>query len=172
MPGMGGSSGMGGMGGQDTEQDVQIAEDDVLVPVAGILDVLDNYAFVRTSGYLPGPNDVYVPLGMVRRHGLRKGDAVTGAVRSPREGEQMPNQPGNRGKFNALVRLDSVNGSNPDEAKNRVDFSKLTPLYPQERLRLETTPTVLTTRIIDLVSPIGKGPVSYTHLTLPTSDLV
>jgi transcription termination factor Rho len=155
MPGMSGVSGMGS--GQDADQDVQIAEDDVLVPVAGILDVLDNYAFVRTSGYLPGPNDVYVPLGMVRRYGLRKGDAVTGAVRSPREGEQMPNQPGNRGKFNALVRLDSVNGAGPDEAKNRVEFSKLTPLYPQERLRLETTPTVLTTRIIDLVSPIGKG---------------
>ena len=128
-------------------------EDDVLVPVAGILDVLDNYAFVRTSGYLPGPGDVYVPLGMVKKHGLRKGDAVTGAVKALREGEQPPA----RQKFNALVRLDSVNGASPDKAKDRVEFNKLTPLYPQERLRLETEPNIYTTRIIDLVSPIGKG---------------
>ncbi|MDO5699795.1 MAG: Rho termination factor N-terminal domain-containing protein, partial [Dermatophilus congolensis] len=128
-------------------------EDDVLVPVAGILDVLDNYAFVRTSGYLPGPGDVYVPLGMVKKHGLRKGDAVTGAVKALREGEQPPA----RQKFNALVRLDTVNGGSPDDAKNRVEFNKLTPLYPQERLRLETEPNIYTTRIIDLVSPIGKG---------------
>ncbi len=128
------------------------------MPVAGILDVLDNYAFVRTSGYLPGPNDVYVPLGMVRRQGLRKGDAVTGAVKAPRDGDIPPAAQGNnRAKFNPLVRLDTVNGANPELAKNRVEFNKLTPLYPQERLRLETTPGVLTTRIIDLVSPIGKG---------------
>ena len=133
--------------------DTQVREDDVLVPVAGILDVLDNYAFVRTSGYLPGPNDVYVPLGMVKKNNLRKGDAVVGAVRALREGEQIPA----RQKFNALVRLDSVNGMTPDEAGRRVDFGKLTPLYPQERLRLETTQNQLTTRIIDLVAPIGKG---------------
>ena len=131
----------------------EITEDDVLAPVAGILDVLDNYAFVRTSGYLPGPNDVYVSLGQVKKSGLRKGDAVTGAVRAPHEGEQQ-NQ---RQKFNALVRLDTVNGMTPEEAKARVEFSKLTPLYPQERLRLETEPGILTTRIIDLVAPIGKG---------------
>ncbi len=130
-----------------------VTEDDVIVPVAGILDVMDSYAFVRTSGYLPGPNDVYVPLGTVRRHGLRKGDAVTGAVKALREGEQPPA----RQKFNALVRLDTVNGKSPEEAKGRVEFNKLTPLYPQERLRLETEPNILTTRIIDLVSPIGKG---------------
>ena len=127
-----------------------IREDDVLVPVAGILDVLDNYAFVRTTGYLPGPNDVYVSLSMVRKYGLRKGDAITGAVRQPREGER-------REKFNALVRLDTVNGADPEAAKDRVEFNKLTPLYPQERLRLETEPTILTTRVIDLVAPIGKG---------------
>lgn len=150
--------GPGGMGGQEPgEQELQISEDDVLVPVAGILDVLDNYAFVRTSGYLPGPNDVYVPLGLVRRHGLRKGDAVTGAVKAAREGEQSQQQVGNRGKFNPLVRLDTVNAQSPEQARNRVEFGKLTPLYPQERLRLETAPNVLTTRIIDLVSPIGKG---------------
>jgi transcription termination factor Rho len=131
----------------------EISEDDVLVPVAGILDVLDNYAFIRTSGYLPGPNDVYVSLGQVKKNGLRKGDAVTGAVRQPHEGEQQ-NQ---RQKFNALVRLDTVNGMTPEQAKQRVEFAKLTPLYPQERLRLETEPSILTTRIIDLVAPIGKG---------------
>ncbi len=148
----------GGLAGADlAEQDVQIAEDDVLVPVAGILDVLDSYAFVRTSGYLPGPNDVYVPLGMVRRFGLRKGDAVTGAVKALREGEAPTAPSGNRAKFNALVRLDSVNGLSPEQAKSRVEFTKLTPLYPQERLRLETASNVITTRAIDLVSPIGKG---------------
>ncbi|GAA3667682.1 transcription termination factor Rho [Yimella lutea] len=133
--------------------DTQVREDDVLVPVAGILDVLDNYAFVRTSGYLPGPNDVYVPLGMVKKNNLRKGDAVVGAVRALREGEQIPA----RQKFNALVRLDSINGMTSEQAGQRVEFGKLTPLYPQERLRLETTQNQLTTRIIDLVAPIGKG---------------
>ncbi|MGW2519776.1 transcription termination factor Rho [Streptomyces sp. NPDC001617] len=128
----------------------QLAEDDVLIPVAGILDILDNYAFIRTSGYLPGPNDVYVSLAQVRKNGLRKGDHVTGAVRQPKEGER-------REKFNALVRLDSVNGMAPEHGRGRPEFNKLTPLYPQDRLRLETDPGVLTTRIIDLVAPIGKG---------------
>jgi transcription termination factor Rho len=127
-----------------------ITEDDVLLPVAGILDVLDNYAFVRTSGYLTGPNDVYVSLSQVRRYGLRRGDAITGAVRQPREGER-------KDKYNALVRLDTVNGLEPEQARNRPEFTKLTPLYPQERLRLETEPHQLTTRVIDLVMPIGKG---------------
>ncbi|MET9960949.1 transcription termination factor Rho [Streptomyces sp. NPDC006326] len=128
----------------------QVADDDVLIPVAGILDILDNYAFIRTSGYLPGPNDVYVSLAQVRKAGLRKGDHVTGAVRQPKDGER-------REKFNALVRLDSVNGMAPESGRGRPEFQKLTPLYPQDRLRLETDPGVLTTRIIDLVSPIGKG---------------
>ncbi len=127
-----------------------ISEDDVLLPVAGILDVLDNYAFVRTSGYLTGPNDVYVSLSQVRRYGLRRGDAITGAVRQPREGER-------KDKYNALVRLDTVNGLDPEQAKDRPEFTKLTPLYPQDRLRLETEPHLLTTRVIDLVMPIGKG---------------
>ncbi|MCR8671833.1 transcription termination factor Rho, partial [Agrococcus sp. HG114] len=137
--------------GQDAEPEIR--EDDVLLPVAGILDVLDNYAFVRTSGYLPGANDVYVSLAQVKKHGLRKGDAIVGAIKQPREGEQHSS----RQKFNALVRVDSINGLSSDEALNRVEFSKLTPLYPQERLRLETTPNKLSTRVIDLVSPIGKG---------------
>jgi transcription termination factor Rho len=128
----------------------QINEDDVLIPVAGILDILDNYAFIRTSGYLPGPNDVYVSLAQVRKNGLRKGDHVTGAVRQPKDGER-------REKFNALVRLDSVNGMAPEHGRGRPEFNKLTPLYPQDRLRLETDPGILTTRIIDLVAPIGKG---------------
>jgi transcription termination factor Rho len=133
--------------------DAELREDDVVQPVAGILDVLDNYAFVRTSGYLAGPHDVYVSMNMVRKNGLRRGDAVTGAVRVPREGEQ-PNQ---RQKFNPLVRLDSVNGGPVEDAKKRPDFSKLTPLYPNQRLRLETTNERLTTRVIDLIMPIGKG---------------
>jgi transcription termination factor Rho len=133
--------------------DAELREDDVVQPVAGILDVLDNYAFVRTSGYLAGPHDVYVSMNMVRKNGLRRGDAVTGAVRVPREGEQ-PNQ---RQKFNPLVRLDSVNGGSVEDAKKRPDFSKLTPLYPNQRLRLETTSERLTTRVIDLIMPIGKG---------------
>ncbi|MFF3483375.1 transcription termination factor Rho [Streptomyces sp. NPDC002701] len=128
----------------------QVADDDVLIPVAGILDILDNYAFIRTSGYLPGPNDVYVSLAQVRKNGLRKGDHVTGAVRQPKDGER-------REKFNALVRLDSQNGMAPESGRGRPEFNKLTPLYPQDRLRLETDPGVLTTRIIDLVAPIGKG---------------
>ncbi|GAA2034943.1 hypothetical protein GCM10009740_27110 [Terrabacter terrae] len=149
--------GRGREGGQDwADTDLQVGDDDVLVPVGGILDVLDNYAFVRTSGYLAGSSDVYVPLGMVKKHGLRKGDAVTGAVKALREGEQPSGSVG-RQKFNALVRLDTVNGQTPEEAAKRVEFGKLTPLYPQQRLRLETEPHVLTTRIIDLVAPIGKG---------------
>ncbi|WP_047871944.1 transcription termination factor Rho [Nocardiopsis sp. RV163] len=135
-------------GGQEPEP--VIGEDDVLLPVAGILDILDNYAFVRTTGYLPGQSDVYVSLAQVRKHGLRKGDHIIGAVRQPKDGER-------REKFNALVRLDSVNGMSPDQARGRQEFSKLVPLYPQERLRLETEPQILTTRIIDLVAPIGKG---------------
>ncbi|MCY7373570.1 MAG: transcription termination factor Rho, partial [Spirochaetaceae bacterium] len=128
----------------------EISDDDVLVPVAGILDILDSYAFVRTSGYLPGPSDVYVALAQVRKSGLRKGDAVTGAIRQPQEGER-------KDKFNALVRLDTVNGTEPEKSRGRVEFNKLTPLYPQDRLRLETEASILTTRVIDLVAPIGKG---------------
>ena len=132
------------------ESEPVIAEDDVLIPIAGILDVLDNYGFVRTTGYLPGANDVYVSLSQVRRYGLRKGDVIEGAIRQPREGER-------REKFNALVRLDKVNGLNPDDSKARPEFSKLVPLYPQQRLRLESDPTIMTTRIVDLICPIGKG---------------
>ncbi|WP_285247553.1 transcription termination factor Rho [Pseudarthrobacter sp. efr-133-R2A-89] len=136
--------------------DVEVTEDDVLLPVAGILDVLENYAFIRTSGYLPGPNDVYVSLAQVKKYNLRKGDAVVGAIRAPREGEDR-NQQSNRQKFNALVRVTSVNGKTAEELKDRVEFAKLVPLYPSERLRLETDPKKIGPRVIDLVAPIGKG---------------
>ncbi|MGN7148073.1 transcription termination factor Rho [Arthrobacter sp. SAFR-179] len=136
--------------------DVEITEDDVLLPVAGILDVLENYAFIRTSGYLPGPNDVYVSLAQVKKYNLRKGDAVVGAIRAPRDGEDRSQQ-SNRQKFNALVRVTSVNGKTPEELKDRVEFAKLVPLYPSERLRLETDPKKIGPRVIDLVAPIGKG---------------
>jgi transcription termination factor Rho len=143
----------GERGGADGNADTELREDDVVQPVAGILDVLDNYAFVRTSGYLAGQNDVYVSMNMVRKNGLRRGDAVTGAVRLPKDGEQ-PNQ---RQKFNPLVRLDTVNGGSVEDAKKRPEFGKLTPLYPNQRLRLETSGDKLTTRVIDLIMPIGKG---------------
>ena len=142
----------GGSGNDREEAEPEISPDDVLISVAGILDVLENYAFVRTSGYLPGPNDVYVSLGQVKKYGLRKGDAVVGAIRQPREGEGQGRQ-----KFNALVRVDSVNGLDQDASTERVEFGKLTPLYPQTRLRLETEANKLSTRIIDLVAPLGKG---------------
>ncbi|WP_431915625.1 transcription termination factor Rho [Micromonospora wenchangensis] len=143
-------------GGNDTGggREPQVGEDEVLVPVAGIIDVLDNYAFVRTTGYLAGPNDVYVSMSQIKKYGLRRGDAITGAVRTARDsggGDQR------RDKYNPLVRLDTINGMEPDEARRRPEFYKLTPLYPQERLRLETEPHILTTRVIDLVMPLGKG---------------
>jgi len=142
-----------GRGGQNDDFEPELSDDDVLIPVAGILDVLDNYAFVRTSGYLPGANDVYVSLGQVKKYNLRKGDAVVGAIRQPREGDQQSG----RQKYNAIVKIDSINGQTVEEAANRVEFGKLTPIYPNERLRLETEPSKLSTRIIDLIAPIGKG---------------
>ena len=146
-------------GGQDNDAD--------LVPIAGILDVLDSYGFVRTTGYLPGPSDVYVPMQMIKRHGLRKGDAVIGRIKprhdleddnstpTPQQGRR--NQKANKNKFNALVKVDQVNGLDPEDARRRVEFGKLTPLYPQHRMRLENGQKNYTNRIIDLVAPIGKG---------------
>ncbi|MGA8986716.1 transcription termination factor Rho [Aeromicrobium sp.] len=140
--------GGGGRGGMDV--DTTYTEDDVLVPAAGILDILDNYAFVRTTGYLPSENDVYVSLSMVRKWGLRRGDAVLGQVRQPREGERKE-------KFNPMVKIESVNGMTVEDSLKRVEFANLTPLYPSERLRLEGGAGGLTGRVIDLVAPIGKG---------------
>ena len=144
----------GGRGGMSVdvsrmEAEPTVTDDDVLTPVNGILDVLDNYAFVRTQGYLPSPADAYVSLSMVKKWGLRKGDIVGGVMRAQREGERQ--------KYNPLVRVETINGTDPAAAKERPEFNKLTPLYPQERFRLETTPTNMTGRIIDLVAPIGKG---------------
>ncbi|WP_332642885.1 transcription termination factor Rho [Aeromicrobium sp.] len=138
----------GGRGGMEAEP--TFTEDDILVPAAGILDILDNYAFVRTTGYLPSENDVYVSLTMVRKWGLRRGDAVIGQVRQPREGERKE-------KFNPMVKIDSVNGMTLDDSNKRVEFAKLTPLYPSERLRLEGEAGGITGRVVDLVAPIGKG---------------
>ncbi|TQK70494.1 transcription termination factor Rho [Nocardioides sp. SLBN-35] len=132
------------------EPDTEVREDDVLVPAAGILDVLDNYAFVRTGGYLAGPDDVYLSLSMVRKYGLRRGDAIAGQVRQPRDGER-------REKFNPMVRIESVNGVDPEQAKNRVEYTQLTPVSPTERLRLETGQDDLTGRLIDMAAPVGKG---------------
>jgi transcription termination factor Rho len=139
-----------GSGSGDAEPTV--SDDDVVIPVAGILDAVEekNTWFVRTAGYFASPEDIYVANSYVRRFGLRRGDAVTGAIRQPRDGER-------REKYNPLVRLDTVNGRDPEASKNRLEFTKLTPLYPQTRLRLETEPHLLTTRVIDLVMPIGKG---------------
>ncbi|PLS31376.1 transcription termination factor Rho [Bifidobacterium margollesii] len=141
----------GGRADRDSRMREDVPQED-LVPVAGIVDVLDSYAFVRTSGYLPGPNDVYVSMGQVKKYGLRKGDAVQGTTRPPREGGRNQRQ-----KFVPLQSIETINGMSIEEAQSRPHFNKLTPLYPQERLRMETQPTKLTGRLIDIVSPIGKG---------------
>ena len=144
--------------------DTEVTDEDQLIPIAGIVDVLDNYAFVRTSGYLPGQNDVYVSLQQVKKNRLRKGDVVTGFIKAPGENQQnQPNQQNQqrsnkRQKFAALVKVEKVNGRPVDDNTERVDFGKLTPLYPQERLRLESGDAgAVGPRVIDLISPIGKG---------------
>jgi transcription termination factor Rho len=135
-------------------------EDGPLVEVTGILDVLDTYGFVRTSGYLAGPNDVYVAPAQIKQYGLRRGDEIRGAFQ-PNAGSSadasLRAAPKSEKRGNRLARLDTINGMDPEEARRRPEFYKLTPLYPQERLRLETEPHILTTRVIDLVMPIGKG---------------
>jgi transcription termination factor Rho len=116
-------------------------------PVTGILDIVDNRAFVRADGYLPGPHDAHVPLGVLRKHGLRRGDTVTGRVRPASGGERLP----------SLVQVETINGQHPRHAQSRAVFSELVPLYPNERMRLETEPDGLTTRVTDLLMPVGKG---------------
>jgi len=103
--------------GNREEREIVIGPDDVLLPVGGLLDILDSFAFIRTGGYLPSPNDVYVSLQQVRKYGLRKGDVITGSVREPKEGER-------REKFSALVKVETVNGVEPENAKERVDRTK------------------------------------------------
>jgi transcription termination factor Rho len=132
------------------QRDVEMQKEELATaPTAtGLLDVLpEGYGFLRTSGYLPGQQDIYVSLSQVRRFMLRKGDTVTGKVRQPKDSE----------KYFALLQIDSVNGMDPEEAKQRPNFDKLTPLFPNERFRLETGPTDVTGRIMDMVAPIGKG---------------
>lgn len=141
-----------GRGSYGEDGEPEISDDDVLIPIGGILDVLDNYAFVRTQGYLPGPTDVYVSLGQVKKYNLRKGDAVIGAIRQPRDGENQGRQ-----KYNALVNIDSINGQTVEEAASRVEFSNLTAVYPTERLNMETTSDNVSGRVVDIVTPVGKG---------------
>ncbi len=132
------------------QRELEMREEEIAnAPTAtGLLDILpEGYGFLRTSGYLPGPDDIYVSLSQVRRFALRKGDLVTGKVRPPRDNEKYP----------ALLQIESVNGLDPETAKSRPVFEKLTPLFPDERFRLETGPGDVTGRIIDMVAPIGKG---------------
>jgi len=137
--------------------DLQVREGDELQAVGGILDVVDNnVAFLRTTGYRAAASDVFVNNGIVRRLGLRSGDAITGQVKVSGPTHTHGNGR-NRRKYNQLVQVDTVNGIDPEGAKQRPQFNKLTPLYPNKRLRLETDPKSLTTRVIDLIMPIGKG---------------
>jgi transcription termination factor Rho len=132
------------------QREMEVREEEIATaPTAtGLLDILpEGYGFMRTSGYLPGPQDIYVSLSQVRRFMLRKGDTVTGKVRQPKDSE----------KYFALLQIDSVNGMDPEPAKQRPNFDKLTPLFPDERVRLEHSPAAVSERIIDLVAPIGKG---------------
>jgi transcription termination factor Rho len=131
---------------------------DETIAVSGILDAGDTHGFIRTSGYRHGPDDIYVPVSQIRQYGLRPGDYLTGAARPPRTGSaSQSKQTQAREKFGALTRLDTVNGLDPAQSRARPEFDKLTPLYPQQRLSLEAGSPSPMARIIDLVSPIGKG---------------
>lgn len=142
-------------------------EEEYLIPVAGILDKQGNQFFLRTGGYLPGTNDAFVTPQIIKQYSLRRGDAIVGAVREPndyqnrrnnnRRGNNNNRRYYNQPRHNQLVQVDSINGLTPEESAKRPEFNKLTPLYPQEMIRLETEPKGLTTRAIDLVAPIGKG---------------
>ncbi len=123
-------------------------EDGGLLFSKGILDVLgDGYGFLRTNGYLPGERDIYVSLSQIRRFELRRGDEVAGQVRRPKDSE----------KYNALLRIEAVNNENPENARKRILFDNLTPLYPRNRLRLECESGGIAMRVVDLIAPIGKG---------------
>jgi transcription termination factor Rho len=135
---------------EDRWEDVEVEDDPNAEVRTGILDLLpEGYGFLRTTGYLPGDKDVYVSVSQVRRFGLRKGDEITGSVRSPKDSE----------KYQALLKMRSINGVSTEELNRRPRFADLTPLYPQERLTLEqaNNPRAITPRIIDLIAPIGKG---------------
>ncbi|MBR6459535.1 MAG: transcription termination factor Rho [Actinomycetaceae bacterium] len=140
-------------------------EEEYLIPVAGILDKQGNQFFLRTGGYLPGTNDAFVTPQIIKQYSLRRGDAIVGAVREPSsyQNRRNNNRRGNNNRYynqprhNQLVQVDSINGLTPEKSAERPEFNKLTPLYPQEMIRLETDSKGLTTRAIDLVAPIGKG---------------
>jgi transcription termination factor Rho len=136
-------------GGGDRQHDQHVPEGEQEVR-EGLLDILpEGYGFLRVTGYLPGDRDVYVSASQVRKFGLRKGDQIAGPIRPPRSQEKFP----------ALTRIDSVNGMDVEEARRRPKFEKLTPLFPDERLRLEVESKAdsTLTRIVDLIAPIGKG---------------
>lgn len=114
----------------------------------GVLEIVDDgIGFLRAERYLPGPNDIYVSQTQIKRFNLRTGDMVIGQVRAPKDSE----------KYYGLLRVDAVNGLNPEEAKNRPNFEELTPIYPLERYNLETSPRILSTRLINIICPIGRG---------------
>lgn len=138
--------------GNNDDGEIELTEDDVLLPIAGILDVLDNYAFVRTTGYLPGDSDVYVSLSQVKRYNLRKGDAIVGAIRQPREGEHSGRQ-----KYNAIVKVDSVNGQSTDDTAKRAEFDALTPIRPAKHVQLASQQSTTIIRGIDLFTPVALG---------------
>src|SRR6201981_1219668 len=131
----------------------QLAENDVPIYGDGVLEVLpDGFGFLRSpeANYLPGPDDIYVSPSQVRRFGLRTGDTVEGQIRSPRDGE----------RYVALLKVNSTNSDEPDRLRQRINFDNLTPLYPKEKIQLEfddPTRRDLTTRVIDLITPLGKG---------------
>src|SRR5438105_11265563 len=131
----------------------QLAENDVPISGDGVLEVLsDGFGFLRSpeANYLPGPDDIYVSPNQVRRFGLRTGDTVDGQIRSPRDGE----------RYFALVKISSINFEEPDRLRHRINFDNLTPLYPEEKIQLELddpTKKDLTTRVLDLITPLGKG---------------
>jgi transcription termination factor Rho len=141
---------------EPTTTPTPVSEPDVdldLTQVSGVLDLRDGHAFLRTSGYQSGPADLFVSMTQVRDLGLRAGDALIGVVRAPGRAKGG----GDRDRRPALSRVDAVNGLAPGQARKRAAFAELTPLHPMEQLRLETEPGVLSTRVIDLVAPIGKG---------------
>ncbi len=145
-----GLTGITGLRKQDLIENIlnRKVEDEGLFIRNGILDVLpEGYGFLRTRGYLPSEEDIYVSLSQIRRFHLKRGDEVMGQVRPPKDSE----------KYNALLRIEKVNGDNPEVCRDRKQFEQLTPLFPLQRLRLETPEEVVAPRIIDLMAPIGKG---------------
>jgi len=145
----GGASGGGGAAAETAEREPRERRpESPPVDKTGILDVLpDGFGFLRTQGFVQSDDDVYVSLSQIRRFGLRRGDEIAGQVREPKDNE----------KYNALLKVDTVNGVDPDTARQRPLFEKLTPLFPEERLRLETPEHDTAARIMDLLCPIGKG---------------